>query len=169
MAGLAHLSVGLAAKPAAPRIPVWILILMAYGIDLVCFGFIGIGLEHFPKEGVVASAPWSHSLLMAVIWSALAAAIARLITHNTRTTLIIGLLFFSHWVLDFISHPMTALFPTAPGLLLFPGGSREIGLGLYRSLTGANIFEYVSLALGLGIYVFTLIKLRKRKKLIAQE
>jgi hypothetical protein len=169
MAGLAHLSVGLAAKPAAHKIPVWVLILMAYGIDLVCFGFIGVGLEQFPKDGVVATAPWSHSLLMAVIWSVLAAVIVKLITHNTRITLIIGLLFFSHWALDFISHPMTALFPTAPGLLLFPGGSLEIGLGLYRSLTAANIFEYVSLALGLGIYVFTLIKLRKRKKLIAQE
>jgi hypothetical protein len=169
MAGLAHLSIGLAAKPAAPRIPVWILILMAYGIDLVCFGFIAVGLEQFPKEGVVASAPWSHSLFMALVWSVLAAGIARLITKDMRITLVIGLLFFSHWVLDFISHPMTALFPSAPGLLLFPGGSQEIGLGLYRSLTGANIFEYVSLALGLGIYTFTLIKVRKKKKLAAQE
>jgi hypothetical protein len=166
MAGLAHLGVGLAAKPAAPRVPVWVLILMAYGIDLVCFGFIAVGLEYFPREGVVSSAPWSHSLLMALVWSGLAAAIARLVTKDMRIILVIGLVFFSHWAVDFISHPMTALFPTATGLLLFPGGSRELGLGLYRSQVGANIFEYGSLALGLGIYVFTLIRLRKQKRLI---
>ena len=169
MAGLAHLGVGLAAKPAAPRTPVWVLILMAYGIDLICFGFIAVGLEHFPKEGVVSSAPWSHSLLMAVIWSGLAAGITRLVINDTRTILVIGLVFFSHWVLDFITHPMTAMFPTATGLLLYPGGTQEIGLGLYRSMTRANIFEYAILALGLGIYIVTRIRLRKAGQPEAQQ
>ena len=126
MAGLAHLSVGLAAKPAAPKIPIWVLILVAYGIDLVFFPFMVAGLEQFPQDGVVGTAPGSHSLLMAVVWSTLAAGIARLVTKDTRITLVIGLLFFSHWAVDFISHPMTALFPAAPGLLLAPGVSHEI-------------------------------------------
>lgn len=169
MAGLAHLSVGLAVKPAAPRIPVWVLILIAYGIDFVFFGFMVAGLEHFPKEGVAVSAPWSHGLFMAVIWSVLAGVITKLITNDMRTTMIIGLLFFSHWLVDFISHPMTALFPSAPGLQLFFHGSPEIGLGMYRSQLGVNIGEYGSLALGLGIYICTLIKLRKKKKINAQE
>ncbi len=166
MAGLAHLSVGLAAKPAAPRIPVWALILIAYGIDLVFFPFMVAGLEQFPKDGVVGTAPWSHSLLMAVVWSALAAGVAKLVTKDIRTILVIGLLFFSHWAVDFISHPMTALFPSAPGLLLLPGTSREIGLGLHRTQTGVNIGEYGSLALGLGIYIFYLAKQRKKRKAI---
>ncbi|UCH61951.1 MAG: hypothetical protein JSU77_09075 [Fidelibacterota bacterium] len=167
MAGLAHLGVGLAAKPAAPRIPVWVLILIAYGIDFVFFGFMFVGLEHFPTGDVAVSAPWSHSLFMAVIWSVLAGGIVKLITNDMRTAVIIGLLFFSHWMVDFISHPMTALFPLAPGLRLFFLGSQEIGLGMYRSQLGVNIGEYGSLALGLGIYIFTLIKLRKKKKIHA--
>ncbi|UCD36814.1 MAG: hypothetical protein JSW54_08205, partial [Fidelibacterota bacterium] len=136
MAGLAHLSVGLAAKPVVPRIPVWALILIAYGIDLVFFPFMVAGLEQFPKDGVVGTAPWSHSLLMAVVWSVLAASIAMFVTKDMRIILVIGLLFFSHWAIDFISHPMTAVFPSARGLLLLPGTSREIGLGLYRTQSG---------------------------------
>ena len=168
MAGLAHLSVGLAAKPAAPRIPVWALILAAYGIDLICFGFIAVGLEQFPKEGVVATAPWSHSLLMAVVWSVLAGGIVQLIRKDMRTAVIIGVVFFSHWLLDFISHPMTALFPNAPGLLLYPGGTREIGLGLHVSLVRANIFEYGTLAGGLGIYIFTVVHRRRKKQPVTE-
>ncbi|UCD36853.1 MAG: hypothetical protein JSW54_08405, partial [Fidelibacterota bacterium] len=141
-------------------------ILIAYGIDFVFFPFMLAGLEHFPEEGVVASAPWSHSLFMAAIWSVLAGIIAKLITKDIRAAVIIGLLFFSHWVVDFISHPMTALLPSAPGLPLFLHGSTEIGLGMYRSQLGVNIGEYGSLALGLGIYIFTLVRLRKRKKLL---
>lgn len=142
---------------------------MAYGIDLVCFGFVAVGLEHFPREGVVSSAPWSHSLLMAVIWSGLAAGITRLVTNDARTVLVIGLVFFSHWVLDFITYPMTAMFPTATGLLLYPGGSQEIGLGLHRSMTRANVFEWGILVLGLGIYIYTRIRLHNGKQLTIQE
>ncbi|UCH10119.1 MAG: hypothetical protein JSU61_13105 [Fidelibacterota bacterium] len=169
MAGIAHLSVGLAAKPAAPRIPVGILILAAYGIDIVFLGFMAAGLEHFPKEGVVVSAPWSHGLFMAVIWSVVAGVIANLITKDQRTAVIIGLLFFSHWLVDFISHPMTAIFPGAPGLKVFFHDSPEVGLGLYRTQLGANLFEYGTLAVGLGIYIFTLIRLRRKKKLATEE
>lgn len=50
--------------------------------------------------------PWSHGLFMAAVWSLLGFALAFLLSRHLRTGLIIGALVFSHWVLDFISHPM---------------------------------------------------------------
>lgn len=168
MAGLAHLGVGLAAKRVMPKIPLTVLITGAYAIDIIWGMFYFAGLEHFPEPGVVNSAPYSHSLFMAVIWSALAGVIGWCICHNRRTSVFIGLLVFSHWVVDFITQPMTAIFPDNTGLLLFFEGSPEVGLGLYRTQMGVNIGEYGTLILGIIIYSLTLIKLRKEKKLRAQ-
>jgi hypothetical protein len=49
MAGLAHLGVGLAAKRAAPRVPLGILVLCAYAIDLLFMVFWLLRLERLPK------------------------------------------------------------------------------------------------------------------------
>jgi hypothetical protein len=168
MAGLAHLGVGLAAKRVAPKVPLAVLITGAYAIDIIWGMFYFAGLEHFPEPGVVSSAPYSHSLFMAIIWSALAGIIVWFIKHNHRTSILIGLIVFSHWVVDFITQPMTIIFPDNTGLLLFFEGSPEVGLGLYRTQMGVNIGEYGTLILGIIIYSLTLMKLRKDKKLLAQ-
>ncbi len=99
MAGLAHVGVGLAAKRFAPKVPVGVLLLGAYVIDIVWGVFFVAGVEHF---GVTTTNPWSHGLFMAVVWSGVAALIAQRCCHNLRTSVIIGLLVFSHWVVDFM-------------------------------------------------------------------
>ena len=65
MAGLAHAGVGLAAKRFAPRVPVGVLVAGAYAIDIMWGVFFATGLEHF---GAGTTSPWSHGLLMAVVW-----------------------------------------------------------------------------------------------------
>ena len=165
MAGLAHMGVGLAAKPAAPKIPLAILIVCAYVIDILWGIFYFAGIEHLTGSGGEATPNyWSHGLFMAVVWTMLATLIAWLISRNKRTTLIIGLLVFSHWLLDFISHPMTAVFPDQIGLPIFFAETPLVGLGLWRTQLGVAIGEYGTFLLGLLIYLVTLVQLRKRNK-----
>jgi hypothetical protein len=59
---------------------------------------------------------------MSAAWSVLAGAIIFLFSRDRRLSLVIGLVIFSHWVLDFIAHD--------PDLPLFFDGSPLVGLGL---------------------------------------
>ncbi|MBN1285422.1 MAG: hypothetical protein JXB47_08490 [Anaerolineae bacterium] len=163
MAGLTHLGVGLAAKRVAPKTPLWALVVSAYALDFLFGVFWLLGIERVPGEDVEASSPYSHGLFMAAIWSALAGLTARRISRDTRTGWVVGLLTFSHWVVDFISHPMTAVFPRDTGLPVFFDDSPKIGLGVWRTKTGMNIGEYGSLIAGAVIYLFTLRKLKKEE------
>jgi len=165
MAGLAHVGVGLAAKRFAPKVPVGVLLLGAYVIDIVWGVFFVVGVEHF---GVTTTNPWSHGFFMALVWSGVAAFIAQRCCHNLRTSVIIGLLVFSHWVVDFISHPMTAVFPGDTGLPLFFDGSPTVGLGVWSTQLGVNVGEYGTFIAGLAIYLLTRAKLKKERKVHAR-
>lgn len=161
MAALAHLGVGLAAKRAAPNLPLYVLILAAWAIDLVWAIFWLAGVEHLAGPG--RSAPWSHGLPMALLWSALAGGVALLVRRDRRTALFIGALVFSHWIVDFISQPMSYSFPGSLGPPLLFEGSPTVGLGLYRTALGQNLGEYGTLALGLALYLSARWKLRRER------
>lgn len=101
------------------------------------------------------SVPWSHGLLMSIVWSLLFTAIAYLVFKNWKSSGVIGLVTFSHWILDFIVHP--------PDLPILFSNSPELGLGLWTSGPGlilSFILELVLLIGGIVIYIIT----RKRKK-----
>ncbi|MFX0051696.1 MAG: hypothetical protein ACFE8U_10445 [Candidatus Hermodarchaeota archaeon] len=158
MAGIAHLGVGLAFKLITPEVPVVILVVCSYLLDIVFFGFLFVGLEELPKEDRVVEAPWSHSLFMAVIWSILAALVIILISNNVYISMIIGLLVFSHWVIDFIVSPMTYAFPNDTGKLLHPfGGSAKVGLGVMSTKIGVIVVEGGAFLLGSILYLSTII------------
>lgn len=161
MAGLAHLGVGLAAKRVAPNVPAGWLVAAAYGIDIVWGGLYAAGVEHLPGPGVDSTAPWSHGLFMSLVWSLAAGLLTLLISRNRRTSLIIGLLVFSHWVVDFIAKPMLHAYPSDSGVTLFFDKSWTMGLGLWRTAAGEYIGEYGTTALGLIIYFLTLIRIKK--------
>lgn len=163
MAALAHAGLGLASKRIAPKIPVWILVTAAYVIDIIWGAFFFAGIERMSGVDSSATNPWSHGLFMAVIWSLLAGFATMLVSKDRRTSLIIGCLVFSHWVIDFISHPMTAVFPGDTGLPLLFEGSPLVGLGVWGTQAGVNIGEYGTLIVGLIIYILTLRKLRKER------
>lgn len=169
MAGIAHCGVGLAAKRFAPKVRLGVLLLGAYAIDVVFVVFRLAGIEHLPKTGLVTTAPYSHGLFMSVIWSAIAALITALISRNFRISVVIGLFVFSYWVVDFIAKPMRFVFPTDSGLPLLFDGSPTVGLSLWSSQIGAYVGEFATLILGIVIYILTLRKLRKEKRLLARE
>ncbi|MFX0124601.1 MAG: hypothetical protein ACFFAE_13295 [Candidatus Hodarchaeota archaeon] len=158
MAGIAHLGVGLAFKILAPEVPVLILIIGSYLLDIVFLVFMFAGLEELPQNDRVVESPWSHSLFMAVIWSVVATVVTTFIIHDLYISLIMGLLVFSHWVIDFIVSPMTYTFPNDTGKLLHPfGGSPKVGLGVMRTKIGVVLIEGGSLLLGCIIYLLTII------------
>ncbi|MFX0181760.1 MAG: hypothetical protein ACFE95_01660 [Candidatus Hodarchaeota archaeon] len=158
MAGIAHLGIGLAFKLIAPEVPVIFLVIFAYLLDIVFFCFMFAGLEELPQQDRVTDAPWSHSLFMAVIWSVLAALVAMFVVNEFYTSMIIGLLVFSHWVIDFIVSPMTYAFPNDTGKLLHPfGGSPRVGLGLMRTKMGVILSEGGALLLGIVIFSLSLL------------
>jgi hypothetical protein len=74
-------------------------------------------MEKLPGPGV-AGAPYSHGLLMAAVWSALGGVAWGLAIKDRRGGLLIGGVIVSHWVVDFISKPMLAAFPTDTGVSL---------------------------------------------------
>ncbi len=157
MAGIAHLGIGLAFTLLAPDIHVLILVICAYLLDIIFFGFMFAGLEQMPKSDRASEASWSHSLLMAMIWTFLAAIITLLFTHNLFTTVIIGLLVISHWVIDFLVSPMSYVYPNDTGKPLHPfGGSSKVGMGLMKTKLGIILSEGIPLSLGLIIFISTL-------------
>jgi hypothetical protein len=162
--------VGLAAKPAAPKVPLAVLLLATVFLDILAtaFGFAGI-------ESAKAGIPWSHGLFMSTIWSVAAALVGARIFRDYRAGALIGLLVFSHWVLDFLSHPIPFSsfswrswrwsfgHPLPPDLPLLFNGSRKVGLGLYNTISAidATVLELGMLLLGAALYAAYIVKNRK--------
>ena len=133
MAGLGHLGFGFAAKPLAPKVHLSVLLLATELIDILWGIFYFTGIDR--GQVGIDSAPWSHGLFMSVIWSVLAALLVARIYHDFRSGIVVGLLVFSHWVVDFFTHPMGAIFgsaPLPPDLPIFFNDSPKVGLGLYN-------------------------------------
>ncbi len=148
---IGHLGAGLAAKQLAPRTSLGVLLLACQALDFLCGFFMESGLEHMkvspgitrvsPLEFV--SYPWSHGLLMSLVWSALAAAIVFGRYRERRAALVVGTLVFSHWVLDWMSH--------GPDLPLLLEGSTKVGLGLWNYPAASLLTEFV--LFGVGVVV----------------
>lgn len=102
MGPFGHCAVGLAAKPVAPQVPLGVLLLATEILDIFATAFVYAGIE----GGATAGNPWSHGLFMSVVWSVIAALLVARIYRSNRAGIVVGLLVFSHWVLDFVSHPI---------------------------------------------------------------
>ena len=154
---LAHASIGLMAKSIAPKTPLWALVGATQVLDILCFSFMAAGIEHGAKTQLdfdhglqylsESSIAWSHGLLMVIVWSVVVAVIAFLFWRNRRTSIVIGLLVFSHWVLDFTVYLY---------IPVFFDNSQVTGLGLITSRPGliaGIILEIVLIGVGIAIYL----------------
>ncbi len=172
MAAFAHLGIGFAAKPLAPYVNVGWLVLGNEVLDILWGAFYWSGLESAPGSVAPdAHLPWwEHSLLMAVVWSLLfgwlAWLLARRSQHRMQIGVAFGLMVFAHWVLDWITHPMTAAIPGDKGLPLAFGNSPQLGLGLFRF--GAAIWPTEIGVTVLGLAVYLVWRVRQRLAMNAQ-
>lgn len=153
MSPTGHLAAGFAAKAADVKLPLWTFLASAYALDLLYFLFVALRLES------MSFAPWSHSLLMAIIWSAASGIIAFAASRRPRAGLVIGLTVFSHWVLDFIvwKHNPIAFDPSrTAGLGLFDViGFNFQNAGFNRASFIATVIELTMLAAGIIVYIMT--------------
>jgi membrane-bound metal-dependent hydrolase YbcI (DUF457 family) len=148
---IGHFAVGFAGKRAAPRASLSALLFAALFADVLWPVLVAVGAEkvvikpgstvYTPLEFV--SYPWSHSLLMLIIWGALFAAFYRHQPDGKRTGLVLGLLVVSHWVLDWITH--------RPDMPLWPRGP-VVGLELWRSVGATMTVEILMFTVGVLIY-----------------
>ncbi len=152
---IGHAALGFAAKRAAPRASLAWLLVAPWLLDLLWPVFLLLGLEKVKiAPGSTAftpleftSYPWSHSLLMSLVWGVLAAAVYQWQTRDRRGAWVVGLLVPSHWGLDLIVH--------APDLQLAPGVEARFGLGLWNSVGATFVVEGSLFAAGLFTYLFT--------------
>ncbi len=147
-----HFGVAFAAKRLAPRQSLATLVAASALVDLVWPLLVLAGVEEVRIDpGNTAFTPldfvyypWTHSALLAAVWSGLFGAAVLAWTRDRGGALVAGLLVFSHWVLDLVSH--------RPDLPLWPGGPR-VGLGLWNSVPATLVVELALFATGLVLYV----------------
>ncbi|WP_295639666.1 hypothetical protein [Novosphingobium sp.] len=108
-----------------------VLFIGAQLLDWAFFLFLLLGAEHMRMvPGITAmnpmdlyDMPFTHSLLGAVVWSALFAVAVWLPNVNRRAALLGALVVSSHWLLDLAVH--------RPDLTII-GGPPKLGLGLWN-------------------------------------
>jgi FtsH-binding integral membrane protein len=150
---IGHYGAGLSFKKAAPPISLGLFFLAVQFLDLLWPTFLLLHIEHVqitsdksqPIPLIFTDYPYSHSLLMALVWSALFFLLYWLARKNGRDALILGVAVFSHWVLDLIVH--------LPDLPLYPGSSLKLGLELWRYPVVTAILEGLIFFVGLFLYV----------------
>ena len=151
---IGHFAVGFAAKRFAPRTSMATLLAAPLFLDLLWPFFLLLGWEKVridpgntrftPLD--LFYYPWSHSLLMSLVWATAFALIYHLTARYWPGTAAIWIGVASHWVLDWITH--------RPDMPLYPGGSKH-GLGLWNSVAGTMVVEIGMLVVGVGMYIRT--------------
>jgi hypothetical protein len=150
---IGHFAVGFAAKRLAPRTSLATLVVSALLPDLLFPMLVLAGVEHTRLEPGVTQAnpfdlydyPWSHSLLLSIIWAVLFGGTYFALRRDRVASLVIAAGVLSHFVLDGISH--------RPDLQLYPGSATRVGLGLWYSLPATLVVETVMFVAGVALYV----------------
>lgn len=147
-----HIAVALAGKRKAPAVNLAWLVAGVTALDLLWPVFLLTGIESATvQQGATAftpivfdSYPWSHSLVMSVVWGIVLVAIARAAGLPSAATPLLVLMVVSHWFLDFFTH--------APDMPLWPG-SAKYGLGLWNSIPATLIVEGAIWIVGIAMYL----------------
>lgn len=152
---IGHAAVGFASKAAVPRAPLGVLLAAPFLLDLLWPVFLLTGIESASIEpGNTAftplafdSYPWSHSLVMAVLWAALFGFLVHVVLRSAVTGAVAALGVVSHWIFDAVAH--------RPDLPLTPSGTIFVGMGLWNSRAATLAVELPLFALGVWLYLRT--------------
>jgi membrane-bound metal-dependent hydrolase YbcI (DUF457 family) len=149
---IGHFAVGFAAKRWVPRVSLAVLFGAAAFADLLWPLLVAAGVEVVritPGITVMTpfdfvSYPYSHSLLMLVIWGVLFGWIGSRAVRDRGVFVVLFALVVSHWVLDYVTH--------RPDMPLYPNGPK-VGLGLWNYPLLERTIEIGMYAVGIWIYV----------------
>lgn len=151
---IGHYGPALAGPRFVKTVPVWALCVAVQFLDYLWGVFVFFGIEHVRIEpGFTVMSPldlydmpWTHSLLVAVVWSIVLglvwAGIAK--TQKSAGAILIGIAVFSHWLTDLLVH--------VPDLALWPGGPM-VGFGLWNNAPVSITLELGVLLAGLAFYL----------------
>lgn len=148
-----HAGLALAARSQYRDIPLGTLMTAAFALDLIWPVLILTGIEQVAIDPastsftplVFTSIPWSHSLVMTLVWGVAAAWLVRARGYRAEAGMLVGLLVVSHWVLDAIVH--------MSDLPLWPSQTAPLaGLGVWNSIPATLAVEGVLFALGVALY-----------------
>jgi hypothetical protein len=153
-----HYSVAFAAKSEKNKIPLWVLFIAVQFLDYIWATLVLLGIEKLRViKGFTAGSmldsyfhPYSHSLIMAILWSCAAAIVykafcSRQGCHDTKyAALIVGLAVFSHWVLDLVAHPRD---------LAIYDDTWKVGFGLWNYRDPEFALEIGLLGAGILLYL----------------
>jgi hypothetical protein len=129
---IGHYGAGFSFKKATPAISLGLFFIAVQFLDLLWPTLLLLNIEHVqittaktaPIPLLFTDYPYSHSMLMAILWSLLFGGFYWLFKKNITNAVILGLAVFSHWILDLFVH--------LPDLPLYPGSSINLGLELWR-------------------------------------
>lgn len=149
---IGHFAVGFASKRLSPRTPLSALILAPLFLDLLWPLFLAAGIETVridPGNTAVTPLdlhdyPYSHSLVTAIGWSVLVAAIWLAWKKDRAASGVLAAGVFSHWVLDWVTH--------RPDMPLYPGSATYVGLGLWGSKVATVAVELPMFIGGVILY-----------------
>jgi membrane-bound metal-dependent hydrolase YbcI (DUF457 family) len=149
---IGHFAVGFASKRIAPRASLAPLLAAPLLSDILWPIFILLGVEQATINPgarafhtlTFASYPWSHSLVMTLVWAVAFGGGYYAMTRYRTGALVMGAGVCSHWILDWISH--------TPDVPLAPWSDRVVGLGLWNSEVGTVVVEALLFVLGVWLY-----------------
>ena len=132
---IGQFALGFAAKKVTPTASLAWLFVAAQFDDLLWPILVALGVEQVAiAPGITRvtpldfiSYPYSHSLIMLIIWGIGLALVYRQMTSDGSAAVMLAALVVSHWILDVVTH--------RPDMPLYPG-SEKFGLGLWSSIGG---------------------------------
>src|SRR5205809_4322232 len=141
-----HYSVAFAVKTERNKIPLWVLFVAVQLLDFLWAPFVLLGIEKVRfVPGITATnaldlyyMPYTHSLLGALFWSAVAFAIYKIGWRNIASNsaaLLVGFAVFSHWLLDLIVY--------LPDLPIYDD----------TLIVGVGLWYYIAIDVGLELVV----------------
>jgi hypothetical protein len=162
-----HYGVAFGARAVEKRIPLWLFFIAVQWVDILWCVLVFLGIERVSiHPGVNPSGPlvfdyypYTHSLIAAFGWGAVAFGIYRLFTRMKGSQLaggILALAVASHWFLDLVVH--------LPDLDLVDE-SHKVGLGLWNYPVIEVIVEFVLMFGGLAFYFSKSPELSKKRRI----
>ncbi len=159
---IGHFGLSLGAKKIAPQVSLGTLFIATQFVDILWPFLLVMDIEQVaitPGHTKMNAFeflhyPYTHSLLMGVVWGVVVGLIYRLIQKDTRGAVVVGLAVLSHWLLDVIVH--TADLPWTPF------GNTKVGLWLWNHVAITLVREGV-LCLGVLYFYTSATKAKNRK------
>src|SRR5437868_7304666 len=159
-----HYVVAFAVKTPRNKIALWVLFGAVRLLDVLWAPFVLLGIEKVRfVPGITATnaldlyyMPYTHSLIGALFWSAVAFATYKIGWRNIASNsaaLLVGFAVFSHWLLDLIVH--------RPDLAIYDD-TWKVGFGLWNH-------RGIEFVLEIGILLFGVVLYLKRNSEIARK